>query len=259
MENKKNKFWKFINSAIGIWIFTTVVGGYGVWQFEKYIDQRKRTRELQDKYQKLSLEYEGRLSQYSSWFLTITSKRETDSLVTRKKIRILTNDKKLKVNSDTSVYMKIEEFKSCVSSNYLRKSIKLLSGAPNLSNFESLTYQNDSCQNLPTFQAVFDEYSSRSTIGLLAEMRLINQELFPISYDTDPDDGATYVSKNNDAYLLNNKILNAINSFLNPDAIVPENESYFRDFSVEKFRKEFSNCFYGFGPAELWYGDVFAG
>jgi len=237
-ENKKDsKIWKLLNSAIGIWLLTSVVGGLGVWQFERYMDERTRTRELTDKYQKLALEYEGRLSQYSAWWWKIRHYEELDSG---------------KVDRQTEV------FNECVTPEYLRKSIKILSGTPNFSKDLLSQENNIDCTSLPVFQSVFEEYANRSTIGVLAEMRLINQELFPVTFKIDPEDGAYYPDENVEAYNKSRKILYAINDFLNPDAIVTEKINDFRTFGTRDFRDAFSESFYGFGPAEFWYGDCFA-
>lgn len=249
------KFWSFLNTSVGVWLLTVIIGGLFAWQFENYIDKRKRTRELNDKFNRLSLEYEGRLSQYSAWAMNLITYEETDSLV--KYFRFATKDKP---GGNYYAQEKVEKFKKCVTPNYIRNSIKVLSGKPNYNNKNAFTNPNDYCDIYPTFQAIFDEFNERSTIGLLIEMRLINQELYPISYKKDPDDGAFYVYKNAEANSLNQNIINAVNSFLNPEAVISEAIIDISDYCVSKYRQDIMDTFYKVPKeANFWYSDVFIG
>ncbi|TDJ19605.1 MAG: hypothetical protein E2O65_03880 [Gammaproteobacteria bacterium] len=134
----------------------------------------------------------------------------------------------------------------------------MLSGKPNFSNSVA-PLEADNCKSYPSLQAIFSEYSEKSTVGILAELRLINAKLFPVTRKTDPDDGALYPDENSDAHAFRARLLNAINEFLNPDAVVPLRVKTLETFSVDDYRKAFTESFYGIGPTELWYGDVFAG
>jgi hypothetical protein len=63
--------WKVINSGIFIWLLTTVVGTFGAFAFKHQIEVDSRISELRNKADQIDLEIEGRLAQFSSWFVGI--------------------------------------------------------------------------------------------------------------------------------------------------------------------------------------------
>ena len=224
---------KFFNTALGIWFLTSVIGGVFIWSFEKYIDDREHDRTLEEEYQLISLEYEGRLSQYSEWFMSQVSNG----------------------NARPDKY----EFADCVTIEILRKSIKVLSGKPNFENSNKLIYKDGACEELPKFQSIFPQYSNTSTIGLLARFRVVSEKLHPTEWKIDKDDGALIPTTNIDENNLRDVVLEAINNFLNPDAVIPFKVKDINVYSVNEFRESVMKSFYHIGPAEFWYGDIFAG
>lgn len=205
--------------------------GVGVWQFERYLDERERQRQWREADERLRLEYEGRLSQYSEWFL----------------MQLTSPDRPMEYT-----------FKPCVTPGYLRWTIKVLSGKPNYKNV-NLRQEADNCTGYPSFQAIFDEYSEKSTLGVFMELRLTSEKLFSESWEIDLEDRSIVPDKNADAHRFRTRLLEAVNDFLNPDAVVPLRVNSMKNFSVNDYRKAFMHLFYGIGPGELWYGDVFAG
>ena len=232
MNFNPGRIWAFLNSAVGIWLLTSIIGGVGVWQFERYLDARDRQRVWLEAVEHLSLEYGGRLSQYSAWFMTLIKNPEVSP----------------------SKY----EFKSCVTPNYLRWSIKVLSGKPNYSNVDPRKDVND-CDGFPRFQAIFDEYSEKSTLGVLIELRSIDAKLYPETWKVDPEYGVLVPDKNADSYEFRTRVLTAINDFLNPDAVIPLRFKTQQNFTINDFRKAFMDSFYGIGSDDFWYADIFAG
>ena len=58
---------------------------------------------------------------------------------------------------------------------------------------------------------------------------------------------------------LSEKPTAAINNLLNPDSVIPLKMKNQDEITVEFLRTRFMCSFYGIGPDDLWYTDVFAG
>ncbi len=227
----KESTWKWLNSPIVVWLIGTVVVGLVVWLFEGYTDSRDRSRLLREKFDRLGFEYAGRLSQYSEWFIYMLE--DPDNLVTPK-------------------------FRQCANPAILKASFKALAGSPSSGStgqYSSL----EPCTVGFAYAAIFPEFNEYSTVSLLAEMRLIHDEM-----ERDGDGALIKIPVYNckyDAHVktFSDRLVVAINAFLNPDAVVPLSTKSMDELSVEEFRGKVMCSFYGIGPEDLWYTDVFAG
>lgn len=128
------------------------------------------------------------------------------------------------------------EFKECVSPDQLRQSIRVLSSKPqNTSPFYDENFEK--CGGLPTIVSLYSENDGFSTLGVLLELRLLNMKH----------------RKNEN---INQKLVSTVNSFLNPDAVVPLRVKK-DSLQLKQFRESFMEEFYGIGPEWLWYSDCF--
>jgi hypothetical protein len=64
-----DKFWARLNSPIIMWLVGTLLVGGVTSLVEGQITSRKRSQELNERFDRLRFEFSGRLSQYSGWFL----------------------------------------------------------------------------------------------------------------------------------------------------------------------------------------------
>ena len=88
---------------------------------------------------------------------------------------------------------------------------------------------------------------------------MLTADLYPMVLKTDSNSQESEKELNVEGYWYYYHLLKAINSFLNPDAIIASEIEDIEKYTIEQFRKAFMNTFYGIGPAELWYGDAFIG
>lgn len=231
MSEERETLWTRLNSPIVVWFIGTVVVGLAVWLFEGHTDTRDRSRRLRERFDRLEFEYAGRLSQYSEWFIYLLD--DPNNLVKPK-------------------------FKQCVTPAVLKASIKALGGPPSSGAIEQYTSTNP-CEVRFTYAATFPDLKSYSTIGLLAEMRLIHDEvqthgegrLIKI-----PVKGCKY---GGGVKTFSDRLTVAINAFFNPDAVIPLNIKSIDKYTVESFRESIMCSFYGIGTEDFWYADVFAG
>src|SRR6185436_6319957 len=190
-----NKVWERINSPIVMWLIGTVLVGTVTFFLEGQIASRKRSHELNERFDRLSFEFAGRLSQYSGWFVHLLES-PTDLVHPR--------------------------MAACATPELLRQSITILGQRPNA---EQVQIQRDSeknCERPLRFGPIFSEFSRYSTVELLAQMRLTHDELLsrgegrPLLTARGACAKAAASEKT-----LSDRITNAINAFLNPDAVVP--------------------------------------
>lgn len=227
-----SKVWERLNSPIVMWLVGTALVGTVTFFVEGQIASRKRSIELNERFDRLGFEYAGRLSQYSGWFVHLLES-PTD----------LVHPKML----------------TCAAPELLRQSITTLAQKPDA---EQVQIQRDSVENCGRplhFGPVFSEFSKYSTIELLAEMRLAHDELLsrgegrPLSITRGECKGIASEKT------LSDRITNAINAFLNPDAVIPLSWPSFDGKTVEDLRGAYMCSFYGIGAENLWYSDVFVG
>jgi hypothetical protein len=67
-KNARQVLWILLNSAFGIWLLTTIVGGLGVWGYQQWRDSHQEEQGGRLMVQKLDLEISARLAQYLGWF-----------------------------------------------------------------------------------------------------------------------------------------------------------------------------------------------
>ena len=225
------KLWRRLNSPIVVWFIGTVLVGLAVWLFEGYTDGRDRSRLLRERFDRLGFEYAGRLSQYSEWFIYLLE--DPDNLVTPK-------------------------FKQCVNPSMLKTSIKKLGGSPSSGAIEQYASPNP-CEVSFSYAAIFPEFKDHSTVSVLAEMMLIHDEM-QLEGDGRPVKVPVHGCKYDQGVVtFSDRLVVAINDFLNPDAVVPLSVKSLDSYSVEDFRKSAMCSFYGIGPEKLWYADALAG
>lgn len=225
----RKDFWKQLNSPIVVWFLSTVVIGSIAFLFESYTHNRDRSNQLRSRLEQLGFEYAGRLSQYSEWFIYLFE------------------------NPDN---LRDPKMQQCVSPAIIKASIRDFASIPGSGT--ALHYSSRSSCEVPfSYGAIFAEFSSRSTLSLLAEMRLLHDEMqtrgegrIAKPVVTECTYGPTDLSQ---------RLTIAINSFLNPDTIIPIEVMDMATMPIEKLRKNFMCSFYGIGPDDLWYTDVFAG
>jgi hypothetical protein len=63
-QKRKFSFLSFLNSALGIWILSTIIIGLFTYFFNDYITTRKENKEREDKIRQLDTEIESRISQF---------------------------------------------------------------------------------------------------------------------------------------------------------------------------------------------------
>lgn len=223
------RFWAHLNSPIDVWFFGTVVVGLAAFIFDRYTDDRDRSRALQDRFDRLGFEYAGRLSQYSEWFIYLLE--DSDDLTSPK-------------------------LRACVTPSMLKTSIRGFAGSP--SHQGKYEYSvNSFCDSKFSYAPIFNEFRDQSTVSILAEIRLVHDEMEPRGKGrmTKPlNTGCDYGLISFSEWLTI-----AINGFLNPDAVIPLSAKDFSTYSVENLRGRYMCRFYGIGPQDLWYTDVFAG
>jgi hypothetical protein len=65
-EGARARFWRFVNSSLGIWFLSTLVVGTGSWLFSVWRDARTARRENTRTIQRLDIEITTRLDQFAS-------------------------------------------------------------------------------------------------------------------------------------------------------------------------------------------------
>jgi len=222
------RLWKKLNSPIVISFVGTVVIGVSVFFFESYTENRDRSLELIDRLDRLGFEYAGRLSQYSEWFMYLLE--DSDGPITPK-------------------------LKSCVNPDLIKASIRTFANSPTPE--ASWEYNSSPCNVDFSYGAIFPEYANHSTVGVLAEMLLIAKEMRQRGEGRTARPEASGCDY--DVIPLSERLTSAINDFLNPDAVIPLHMDNMDDVTVPELRGRFMCSFYGIGPNDLWYSDVFIG
>jgi hypothetical protein len=223
------RLWSQVNSPIVVWFFGTVVVGLAALVFDYHTDNRDRSRALQDRLDRLGFEYAGRLSQYSEWFIYLM---ENPDDLTKPRLR------------------------ACVTPSTLKTSIRIFAGPPRQQDrYEYST--NIACKSKFSYAPIFNEFREQSTVSILAEMRLIHDEM--------KARGDGRMSKplvagcKFELIPTSERLTIAMNGLINPDAVIPLGLKDLRKSSVEDLRRQYMCAFYGIGPQDLWYTDVFAG
>lgn len=63
-KSKRNSFWAFLNSGLGLWFLSTIVIGFFTYLFNEYKENKKIAIEQETKIKQLDLEIESRISQF---------------------------------------------------------------------------------------------------------------------------------------------------------------------------------------------------
>lgn len=182
---------KFFNSALGIWLLTTVFGGIAVWSFERYLDDRNQIATSASRADKIDLELEGRVAQYASW---------VDGIVEK--------------NTESRFEV---DFLPCVTNKFLHESIKRLGEPPNI---QPSKYQHDiSCPEMFKLLPMFEELANTSIVGLYLERVLIEESLFPAKQVLDDETNEAKIVRDDTAARAISAWRNAINPFITPDSL----------------------------------------
>jgi hypothetical protein len=226
------KAWDRLNSPIVLWLIGTALVGVVTFFVERHIASRNRIQDLNERFDRLGFELSGRLSQYSGWFVHLL---EDPTDLVRPKLL------------------------PCVTPGLLRQSVSVLAQRPNVVQVQLQGGPSKDCERPLRFGPVFHEFSKHSTIEILAEMRLVHDELLargtgrPLSYAR----GQCKADKSEKT--LSDRITNGINAFLNTDAVIPLEWAVLKGVTVEELRGRYMCSFYGIGAEDLWFSDVFVG
>lgn len=225
------KLFEYANSNIVVAIVGPAILGIAATGFKLFIDFTNRIQELDNRLTHLSVEYEGRLSQYSEWLIYLTEDKEAIK----------------------------PSFLECVDASLLRRSIKEFAAKPTLAAVTQ--YQsNYKCEEGFKFNPVFADLSEHSTLSIVSEMRVISQELE--QHNKDHKSVVKVVGCEHMYISLTERLTLATNALLHPDAVIPftftthiiDSQDGLTD--VEKLRSPFMCNFYGIGPESLWYTDI---
>jgi hypothetical protein len=226
------KIWEKLNSPLVVWFVGTVVFGITASLVEGRIASRSRSIELRNRFDRMSFEYASRLSQYSSWFVQLLEK--PDDLVTPKLL-------------------------PCVTPTLLRESIAILAQRPSADQVQVNVKGAVGCEKRFKYGSVFDEFSQYSTLALLAQMRIVHNEMLEKGEGRKLTHARGACKKSRGEKNVSDRITNAINALLNTDAVIPLSWSTMDGQTVEDLRGAYMCSFYGIGAEDLWFSDVFAG
>lgn len=225
------RLFDYLNSSIAVAILGPAVLGIAATAFKLVVDHTTRIQDLDERLARLSTEYEGRLSQYSEWLIYLTEKPGQARPI----------------------------FRKCVDADLLRRSIKEFAAKPTQEPVKQYL-SNVACKEPFKFNAMFTDLSNESTLGLVSEMRVIQQEL------ERRGKGRRSVTKvvGCEAHdlSLTERLTKAANALLHPDAVVPfalqdsADSKVGKLTAVEALRGPFMCSFYGIGPERLWYTDI---
>lgn len=143
----KNKFFTFFNSALGIWLLSSIVIGVFTYTFNSYNEKRKSVKEREAKIKRIDTEVEARLAQFWANIDTLTSLdssnekdsfslavEEIDKLELRRVWNILKLPPSFDQNNSIFIY---EEFKNRPISSLLYEEMDLLKDKYNIREYDS--------------------------------------------------------------------------------------------------------------------------
>lgn len=225
------KTWfEYLNTGIAVAVIGPAVLGVAATAFKLVTDERARIDQLDQRFALLATEYEGRLSQYSEWLVYLTQTPDGGK----------------------------PAFRACVDADLLRRSIREFAAVPTI---EPVTryLSNKDCREGFRFNSVFTALSKDSTLSVLSEMRVIQDELDAVRT---PARSVLHVMGCQDVDTTRSeRLIKAVNAMLHPDAFVAHGVSLAsgRDGAlsgVEALRAPFMCSFYGISPQRLWYTDI---
>ena len=131
--------WKFVNSPVTVWLFSSVLLSGTVFEFNKFQDGRHERQAIAEKIEKLDLEIAGRITQFGEWA-----------------------NKNLFRQADGDGVL----FQDNISNQRIEAAITGLADKPRRSGHADRPY----------IQEVFPEFKKRNLISLYAELSMINDK-----------------------------------------------------------------------------------
>jgi hypothetical protein len=166
----RSRLWELVNSALGLWLLSSVVWGGAVYFYQQWQDSKHEQQMTTEKAERIQLEIAGRIAQFGKWV--------KDTLVVK----------------EGASY----RFQDGVTKNQISEAVADLADIPRHSRSPGRAY----------IQEVFPEFSNRNLISLYAELSSINTKALekdcPEGYCDLVGDRATITISNKKGQILAN-------------------------------------------------------